>query len=290
MGIVSSVARQTDPNDPMIYIQTDAALNPGNSGGPLVDIDGNLVGINTLILSQGGGSEGLGFAIPAAIVNFDYQSLRKSGHVQRVTMGAKAQNITPTLAAGLGLARSWGAIISDTVARGPAEAAGLQAEDIVLAIDDRPVASLPDFMAALYLHPPDQVLKIDVLRGPKQMSFNVPVTVYHDKIEELAEVPNLQKTLIRRLSIFVTDLDDTVRSLLPVTRGDSGIVVVAQTSGTNTVDAGLQTGDIIHAINHTPLQSTSQFQELVRNLKSGDPVVLQIERNGNLQYLAFEME
>src|SRR6266478_4963882 len=208
MGVVSSLARQLDPDSPMAYIQTDAALNPGNSGGPLVDIDGNVIGLNTLILSQGGGSEGLGFAIPAAIVNFDYQNLRKSGHVQRVTIGARAQNITPTLAAGLGLARSWGAMISDTVPRGPAEAAGLQAEDIVLAIDDRPVGSLPDFMAALYLHPPDQILKIDVLRGPKQISFNVPVTVYHDQIDELAEVPDLQKVLIRRLSIFVTDLDD----------------------------------------------------------------------------------
>jgi serine protease Do len=284
MGIVSSVARQTDPNDPMIYIQTDTALNPGNSGGPLVDVNGTVVGINTLILSQGGGSEGLGFAIPAAIVNFDYQNLRKYGHVRRVTIGATAQNITPPLAAGLGLERSWGAIISDTVPRGPAEAAGLRTEDIVLAIDDRPISSLPDFMAALYLHPIDQILKIDVLRRTQQMSFNVPVSVYHEKVDELAEVPDLQQTLIRRLSIF------GVRSLLPEIRGDSGVVVVAQTSGANTVDTGLQTGDIIHAIDRTPLQSISQFQSRVRDLKSGDPVVLQIERSGTLQYLAFEME
>jgi serine protease Do len=290
MGIVSSVARQTDPDDPMMYIQTDTALNPGNSGGPLVDIDGNVVGINTLILSQGGGNEGLGFAIPAAIVNFDYQNLRKYGHVQRVAIGARAQNITPTLAAGLGLARSWGAIISDTVPRGPAEAAGLRTEDIVLAIDDRPIPSLPDFMAALYLHSPDQILKIDVLRGTSQMSFNVPVKVYHDKIDELAEVPDLQQSLIRRLSIFVADLDDAVRSFLPGTRGDSGVVVVAQTSSANAVETGPQTGDIIHAIDRKPLQSISQLQAVVRNLKSGDPVVLQIERDGKLQYLAFEME
>jgi serine protease Do len=290
MGIVSSVARQTDPDDPMIYVQTDTALNPGNSGGPLVDVNGNVVGINTLILSQGGGSEGLGFAIPAAIVNFDYQNLRKYGHVQRVAIGARAQTITPTLAVGLGLARSWGAIISDTVPRGPAEAAGLQPEDIVLAIDDRPIASLPDFMAALYLHPRDQVLKMDVLRRTKPLSFNVPVRVYHEKIDELADVPDLQQTLIRRLSIFVTDLDDRVRSLLPDTRGDSGVVVVAETNGANAVDTGLQTGDIIHAIDRTRLQSISQFQAMVRDLKSGDPVVLQIERNGKLQYLAFEME
>src|SRR5258708_40312339 len=92
----------------MVYIQTDAAMNPGNSGGPLVDIDGNVVGLNTLMLSTGGGSEGLGFAIPAAIVNFDYQNLRKYGHVQRVAIGARTQNITATLAAGVGLGRSWG--------------------------------------------------------------------------------------------------------------------------------------------------------------------------------------
>src|SRR3982074_1944839 len=182
MGVGSSVARQPDPDEPMVYIQTDAAMNPGNSGGPLVDIDANVVGINTLImLSAGGGSEGLGFAIPAVIVNFDYWNLRKYGHVQRVAIGAKAQNITPTLAEGLGLVRSWGTIISDTLPGGMAEAAGLQVQDIVLAIDDHPILGLPDYMATLYLHPADQILKIDVLRGASQMSFNIPVKVHHDQ-------------------------------------------------------------------------------------------------------------
>ena len=290
MGVVSSVARQPDPENPMVYIQTDAPLNPGNSGGPLVDIDGNVVGINTLILSKGGGSEGLGFAIPAAIVNFDYQNLRKSGRVQRVSIGAKAQNITPTLAAGLGLARTWGAIISDTAPGGLAEAAGIQVEDIVLSIDDRPIPSLPDFMAALYLHPPDQVLNIEILRGTNQMSFNVPVEVYHEKIGELSDAPDLQKSLIRRLSVFVTDLDDKVKPLLTAPRTDSGVVVLAQTAGGSGLETGLEAGDIIRSINRTPVQSGSQLQSRVHEIKSGDAVVLQIERAGKLQYLAFEME
>ena len=110
-----------------------------------LDIDGNVVGINTLKSSESG-SEGLGFAIPAALVNFDYLNLRSYGHVQRVAIGARVQNITPRLAAGLGLARSWGPIISDTLPGGAAEAAGLQIGDIVVAIDDRPVLNLPDFM------------------------------------------------------------------------------------------------------------------------------------------------
>ena len=290
MGVVSSVARQPDPDEPMVYIQTDAAMNPGNSGGPLVDIDGNVVGLNTLMLSTGGGSEGLGFAIPAAIVNFDYQNLRKYGHVQRVAIGAKAQTLTPTLADGLGLARSWGTIISDTLPGGMAEAAGLQVQDIVLAIDDRPILGLPDFMAALYLHPVDQIVKIDVLRGTSRMSFNIPVKVYHDKLEELADVPDLQKSLLRELSVFVTDLDGSVRSALAGIRSESGIVVLAQAAESRTPDTGLKTGDIIRAIDRTPLQTVSQLQTIVRALRPGDPVVLQVERNGKLQYLAFEMD
>jgi serine protease Do len=113
MGVISSVTRQPEPDNSMVYIQTDAAINHGNSGGPLVDVDGNVIGINTFILSDSGGSEGLGFAIPAAIVKFDYESLRKYGHVENVSIGARMQNITPTLAAALNLPRSWGAIVSN---------------------------------------------------------------------------------------------------------------------------------------------------------------------------------
>jgi serine protease Do len=290
MGIVSSLARQLDADSPMVYIQTDAALNPGNSGGPLVDIDGNVIGINTLMLSQGGGSEGLGFAIPAAIVNFDYRSLRKSGHVRRVTIGASVQNITPTLATGLGLARSWGVIISDIDSGEAAEAAGLQVDDILLAIDGRTILGLPDFISALYLHPADEALAVDVLRSGVSMSFHVSATLQHESIDNLADIPGLQKSLVRKLSIFVTDLDGEARPFLQDTRSDSGVVVVAQTTGPNAADSGLQAGDIIRTIDRTPLQTTAQFETLVRNLRPGDPVVLQVERKGKLQYLAFEME
>jgi S1-C subfamily serine protease len=171
-----------------------------------------------------------------------------------------------------------------------ADAAGLQVQDIVLAIDDRPILGLPDFMAALYLHPADQVLKIDVLRGTRRISFNIPVKVHHDKLDELSELPDLQKSLLRELSVFVTDLDGSVRSVLASARSESGIVVVAQVAGSRTVDTGLKTGDIIRAIGRTPLQTVSQLQAIVRELKPGDPIVLQVERNGKLQYLAFEMD
>lgn len=290
MGVVSAVARQTDANDPMFYVQTDAPLNPGNSGGPLVDIDGDLVGINTFMLSEGGGSEGLGFAIPASIVKFDYENLRRSGHVRRVAFGAKGQNITSTLAAGLDLPRSWGVILSNVAAGGFAKVAGLEVGDIVTAIDDHTIDGLPSFGEALYLHPVDQAMTVAVLRGQRQFSVTVPVTVYHDEVDDFTDVPGLQRTLITELGMFVTDVNDGVKPLLHDDDVSSGVVVVAQAAGPNTPNTGVQAGDIIHAINRMPLQSVSQLQSMAREFKSGDAVVLQIERGGKFQYLPFEMD
>ena len=290
MGVVSSVTRQPNPEDPMVYIQTDAPINHGNSGGALVDIEGHVIGMNTFILSENGGSEGLGFAIPAAVVDFDYQNLRKHGHVQHVAIGATTQNITPTLALGLNLPRSWGAIISNVEPLGNAEAAGLQVGDIVLAIDDRPIRGVFDFMAALYLHPDDRVMKLDVLRGDDRMSFAVPVLVHHDRVEDLADITDLQKIYIPRLSIFASELSEGVRSVLRPVQSASGVAVVAEAASPFALDSGLKKGDIIRTINRTPLQQVDQLRTIVRALKPGDPIVIQIERQGKLQYLAFEMD
>ena len=119
MGVVSAIARQFEPEDPMIHIQTDASINPGNSGGPLVDATGNVVGINTLILSQSGGNEGLGFAAPANIVKNVFEQIRATGRVHRGEIGIAAQTITPLMARGLGLSQDWGVILADVAPAGP---------------------------------------------------------------------------------------------------------------------------------------------------------------------------
>ena len=290
MGIVSSPARQPDSDSPMVYVQTDAPINPGNSGGPLVDIDGDLVGINTMILSQGGGSEGLGFAIPAAIVRFDYRSLRKYGHVHRAEIGAGVQDITPELAAGLGLTRSWGAIISDVTNDGPAEAAGLKVGDIVLAVDDRTIIGLPGLTAALYRHALDRPLKMRVLRGNQELVLNVPVLEHQDELDQLADKPDFQKNLVAKLGIFATDITDALREALPALRSETGVVVVAQAAGPTPISLDLQTGDLIRAFNRTPIGSLQQLRAALEVLKTGDPVVLQVERDGKLRYIAGEMD
>src|SRR5580693_2915624 len=290
MGVVSAVARQADPDKPLTYIQTDAPINPGNSGGPLVDMNGAVIGINTFILSTGGGSEGLGFAIPARIVDFVYHSLRQYGHVHRVEIGAVAQEITPTLADGLQLAQHWGVIIADVKPDGPAAAAGLQVQDIVLTADDRRIETLPQLSSALYLHRLDQVLKLEILRGDQKKTLFVPAIEHRDEMDQLFDAADPEKNLISRLGILATDLTDDLRSKIGTLRIPSGVVVLGRAADLILPDTGLQTGDIIHSLDTTPITSMDALRATLLTLKTGDPVVLQVERSDGLTYLSFEME
>src|SRR3984957_14156975 len=163
-GIISAVGRQPEVDRPIVYVQTDAPINPGNSGGPLIDRNGNLVGINTFIYTSGGGSEGLGFAIPEPIVRAVYHELKEHGVVANVTIGAHAQSISPALATGLKLPQDWGVILSDIDPGGPAAAAGLHAKDVVTAMDGFAVDSLPKYTAFLYVHKRSSAISMDILR------------------------------------------------------------------------------------------------------------------------------
>ncbi|MGC1438871.1 MAG: trypsin-like peptidase domain-containing protein [Terriglobales bacterium] len=290
MGVVSSVGRQPDPDRAMVYIQTDAPINPGNSGGPLIDMDGYVLGINTLILSEGGGSEGLGFAIPARIVRFVYQSLRKYGHVHRVEIGAVAQNITPNLAEGLGLSRSWGVIVSDVNPGSAAETAGLKIEDIIISADDRPIDTLPALNAAMYLHPLDEVMKLVVLRGGETRVLYVPVSEHRDQMDKLIDAVDPDQSLVPRLGILAVDLNEQIRSIAGNLRNPSGVVVIARAANLIGPETGLKTGDVIHSVDKTPVDSVESLRATLRGLKPSAPVVLQVERDGQLQWLAFEIE
>jgi len=289
MGVVSANARQADPSKPLTYIQTDAPINPGNSGGPLVDMNGSVLGINTFILSQGGGSEGLGFAIPARVVDFVYHSLRTYGHVHRVEIGAVTQEITPTLAEALHLAQHWGVIVSDVTPGGPAAAAGLQIQDIILSADDRRVETLPSLSSALYLHRLDQVVKLEILRGTEKKILSIPAIEHHDQMDQLLDTVNPETSLIPRLGVLAIDLPNDLASRLG-SRISSGVIVVGRAADLIMPDTGLEAGDVIHQINTLPVDSTDALRAALGALKSGDPVALQVEREGGLMYVSFEIE
>lgn len=290
MGVVSALARQPDSSKPMTYIQTDAPINPGNSGGPLVDMNGTVIGINTFILSQGGGSEGLGFAIPARVVDFVYRSLRKYGHVHRVEIGAVAQEITPDLADGLHLPQRWGVVIADVKPDGPAASAGLKIQDIVLTADDRPIETLPALSSALYLHRLDQLLKMEIRRGDERKTLYIPAVEHHDQMDQLLDAANPDKSLVPRLGVLAIDLTDDLRSEIGNLRIASGALVIGRAADLILPDTGLQAGDVIHQLNTIPIDSMEALRASLAKLKTGDPVVIQLERDNGLMYVSFEME
>lgn len=252
-------------------------------------MNGVVVGINTFILSQGGGSEGLGFAIPARVVDFVYRSLRNHGHVHRVEIGAVAQEITPDLAEGLHLSQHWGVVVVDVQRDGPAAAAGLQIQDIILTADDRRIETLPSLSAALYLHRLDQAVKLEIMRGNQKKLLYVPAIEHRDHMDELIDTINPENSLIQRLGVLGIDLSDDLRSRLSL-RIPSGVVVLGRAVDLIMPETGLQAGDVIHALNTTPIDKMDTLRAAVEKLKAGDPVVLQVERSDGLMYVSFEME
>jgi serine protease Do len=288
-GIISALGRQPDPDRPMVYVQTDSPINPGNSGGPLADRDGNLVGINTFIYTSGGGSEGLGFAIPEPIVRFAYAQIRKYGTVPATTIGAHAQTITPTLAAALQLPQDTGLVLSDVAPESPAAIAGLRAKDIVLSVDGVPIDSLPKYVAFLYLHPQGQRMEMQVLRDGKQISASLTPIPAAPSFDNLSDLINPKTDLIAPLGIFVLDLDRSLAEAMG-TRAQSGVIVAGLLSGEPATLTDLTVGDVITTINGKAVRNKHELLQDLNTFKTGDAIALEVERRGVTQYVAFEME
>jgi len=289
-GVISSVLRQPDPDDPMVYIQTDAAINPGNSGGPLVDADGNVVGIDTFIYTKSGGNEGIGFAIPSGIARYAYEQIRQYGRVRRRTIGADLQTLTPDLAAGLGFGDLTGVIVADLDPDGPAEAAGLHVQDLIESIDGMPVENVALFTLSLYLRTTNDKVNLQIMRGTKQLSIAVPVIEPRHDVSRLAELSDPSKDLIPRLGIIGATITPQIAEILGGARRLSGVLVTATVANRLAVDSGLQEGDIIHSLNRTQVKSMEDLRTAFSQLKPGDPAAMQVERGGRLTYLTFEME
>ena len=289
-GIISAVGRQPENDRPMVYVQTDAPINPGNSGGPLIDRDGNLVGINTFIYTSGGGSEGLGFAIPEPVVRFAYNELKANGVVRLVTIGAHAQTISPSLAAGLKLPRDFGVIFSDIVPNGPAAAAGLQPKDIVVSMDGFPIDSLPKYTAYLYIHPRGVPLDMEVLRSGKPVDLSIKPVDLPPVADSLSDLIRPKRDLVAPLGIFAVDLDNSLAEIVPGLRSNQGVLVAGLLGGEPAIQADLESGDVIRSMNGKQISNTNQLRHELTSYKPGDPVVFEIERQSTLIYVAFEVE
>jgi serine protease Do len=289
LGAVSAVARQVRPEDRMVYIQTDAPINRGNSGGPLVDVSGRVVGINSFIMTQSGGNEGIGFAAPSNIVRTVFEQIRKAGRVSRGDIGARTQTVTPALASGLALTRGWGAVIADVVPNGSADRAGLRSADLVLTLDGKVIENARQFHVNLYPHAVGDTVRVEVLRGAERRAFDVTVAERAGDAGRLADLVTPERNIIAPLGILAVDLDDTVAGMLGPLRARGGVVVAAAApDGGGALDP-LLPGDVIYSLNQRSVTGLDSLRAALATVQPGAPVVLHVERQGQLRFVAFEM-
>ena len=276
-GIVSALNRTADPNgDAGAYIQTDAAINPGNSGGALVDMEGDLIGVNSMILSRSGTSSGVGFAIPAAVVRRVVETAVGGGHaVVRPWLGARLQSVTPDMARSMGLATPSGALVADLWPDGAAQRAGLRQGDVVIAADGGPVVDAAALNYAVGTHRPGEIIRLTVRRGSADQSLTL-------RAEAAPAVPARDEQLINGRNPFA---GATVVNLSPAVAEDLGLdpfsgpsVLVIKVADGPAAQVGVRPGDVVRAVNGRSIRTV---QDLAGAVSGGARVwQVTIERNG----------
>jgi serine protease Do len=288
-GLVSAVARQVDPDSPLIYVQTDAPINPGNSGGPLVNIRGEVVGVNTFIVSQSGGNEGLGFAIPSATARTVFRQLQQYGQLRRQEIGMSMQTITSGMAAALGLVRNYGVIVSDVWPGGPAEAAGLMIGDILVSVDGQPADNLPTLSYNFRLRDSQNPVQLVVLRGAAEQRLSVAPVEERSEFDSLSGQADPQKNLVAELGIVGVEIDQRIVAAAKGLRSPYGVIVIARAAG-GAGEVPVQQKDIIVRFNNRRIATLQALRDEARALKPGAPVTLQVQREGRLMYVSFTLD
>jgi serine protease Do len=219
-----------------------------------------------------------------------YEQLRKEGHIHRGTIGVVAQDINPLMSKALGLNRHPGVILSDVLPHGAGEAAGLQPNDIVLAVEGRPVTEARQVRTEILQRTAGDSITLDILRGTEKLQKTVAILERPNSPLALADLVNGQSNLVRELGILALTLDEKVTSSLPETRRLDGVVVAAIPAEFAALNPGLQPGDLIYALNTTTVRSLEELRTALASLKPGDPVVLLAEHEGTMGYISLTLE
>lgn len=290
LGVISAVNRQLDPNSPMVYLQTDAAINPGNSGGPLIDMQGDLVGVNSMIETKSGGNEGLGFSIPSNTAKGVYEQIIQYGHARRGVIGISPLNLTPTLAQGLGLSRDSGVLVEDVEPDTPAAKSGLKPGDILTTLNGKPLLDTRQIAVQMFRQTPGEVIHLGVQEGETTKTLDITVAEPNRQAASLFDPAKADQYVIPRLGVLALPIDAEVAKSLDSQRETGGLVVIAKTFGAPAEPQALEVGDILYFANRTRLDSVEALKSFMMNLKLGDPVVLQVERNSQLSFISFRFQ
>jgi serine protease Do len=287
MGIISAVGRANvgiaDYED---FIQTDAAINPGNSGGPLVNVRGELIGINTAIFSKSGGYQGIGFAVPSNMARLVIDQLEQRGRVTRGWLGVTIQELTPDLAAKFGLGSSNGALVGDVAKASPAETAGIRRGDIILEFNGRNVSDVGGLRNMVAQSKVGAEVPVKILRGGKAYSVSVIIAeLPRDAAEAAPGNPPEDQGGGSLTGLSVMDLTKEISRQLGLSRDEKGVVIVRVEPGSAAEDAGLRKGDVIQEINRKKIERIDQYNKSAAGIRQGDTVLLFIDRGGKKFYV-----
>jgi serine protease Do len=286
MGVISATVRQIEPDSPMIYLQTDASIRPGNSGGPLVDVHGAVVGINTFIIDPPAG-DAVGFAAPSNIVAPVYRQIREHGRVRRGTIGVRGQTITPELARGLGLDRDWGVILADVYPGSPADHAGLKPGDVVTTLGGKVMENGRQLEVNLYQRAAGEEVVLEYLRDGVPGTARVRLTDRPGDVDYLASLAR-PEDLVAALQILAVTVDATIVSMVPM-RQPWGVLVAASTRDVSPGGAPLLPGDVIRSINGTSVRSLDDLRRGLTQSPRGGWITLHVERQGRMIYVPCEV-
>jgi serine protease Do len=279
-GIVSAKGRVIGSGPYDNFIQTDASINPGNSGGPLINMKGEVVGINTAIIASG---RGIGFAIPINMAKEIAPQLQEKGHVTRGWLGVSIQEVTPALAKSFDLKEKKGALVAQVVSGSPAEKAGIERGDVIVEFDGKEVTDSKDLPRIVALTPMGKAVTIKLLRNGKALDRQVKVGEMEEKVE-VAEAPSHKS-----LGITVQNLTPEIAKGLGLKK-DTGVVVTRVEPGSPAADAGIQTGDLVQEVNRKPVKNVEDFVQKVEKAKGQDNVLLLIQRGQNNLFAALTLK
>jgi serine protease Do len=292
-GIVSALDRPNpysdDPRKPGDFIQTDAAINPGNSGGPLVNARGELVGIDTFIVSESGSFAGAGFAIPSQIVHSVAEQLMKSGSVRHGYLGMSMNDVTPDNAHFFNLHDASGVIVAEVAPNSPASRAGLRRGDVITLLNGQKVVDGSGLQVAVTEETPGTSITLGILRDGKPQTLNLKVGEYQANLQEASDSngPTQQGA---KIGVGVTDLTPDVRQQIQIPDQVSGVVVQSVRPGSPAEDAGLAPGDVILEVDRRPVTSADQFVGAVHANSEGKDMLLLVWSKGSTSYRTIRPE
>ncbi|MDA8078738.1 MAG: DegQ family serine endoprotease [Nitrospiraceae bacterium] len=287
MGIISAVGRANvgiaDYED---FIQTDAAINPGNSGGPLVNIRGELIGINTAIFSKSGGYQGIGFAVPSNMVRLVMEQLQQKGKVTRGWLGVTIQEVTPELAQKFGIRNAKGALVGDITKGSPAEKAGLRRGDVIIEFNGKKITDPGHLRNMVSQAKAGSEISLLILRGDKELRIPVVISELPKDIAESAPGVSPEESPSEVLSgLSVMELTKEIARQLGLRKDEKGVVVARVEPGSGSDEAGIRKGDIIQEIDRKKIEGLNDYSRIVSAIKPGDTVLLFINRGGRKFYV-----